>query len=128
MSKRVKIKEDKVKIIEIVSIFIVILFAVATYIFSNFIFKSEKNNIAIYVGDKEVKEVDGKKIDINVDGTFVIGDMNGDYNIIEIKNKVVSCIDANCPDKICVKHGALHKDLDNDIIVCAPHRLSIYYK
>lgn len=128
MSKREKLSEEKVKILETFAILFLIVFAIIAYIFSNFIFKNEKNNIAIYIGGTEIKEVLGKKIDINEDGVFVLGDINGDYNIIEIKDGKVSCIKANCPDEICVKHGVLHKDIDNDMIICAPHRLSIFYK
>ncbi len=116
------------KYFEIIAIALLIVFAVVSYLLSNFIFKKEKNNIAIYRNDERISVVDGNKIDIDVDGTYVIGDKNGEYNIIEIKNKNVRCIEANCPDEICVKHGILRKDIDNDMIICAPHRLTIIYE
>ena len=37
------------------------------------------------------------------------------YSIIEIKDKKVRCIEANCPDKICVEHGVLNDAIDNCI-------------
>ena len=59
--------------------------------------------------------------------TYTIGDKNGDYNIIEISNHRVRCIESNCKDQICVNHGYLHQDIDNDVIICAPHKLVIQY-
>ena len=128
MGKREKISEEKAKILEIIMIVVIIVFAVGSYILSHFIFKSDRNNIVIFVGGEQVTQVNGHHIDININGKYTIGDLNGDYNIIEIKDKKISCIDANCPDKICVQHGYLRDDIDNDMIICAPHRLTIMYE
>ena len=128
MSKREKLPEKKVKILETIAILVVIAFAIVSYVVSNFVLKNDINNIVVYVDGKEINEIDGKRIDINKDMTFTIGDKSADFNVIEIKDKRISCVDANCPDKICVSHGVLRDDIDNDMIVCAPHRIMIFYK
>lgn len=108
-----------------------IAFALISYFITN-IMKNRgsvrTNNINIFVHGEKITEIDGTPIDINIDRTFTIGNKNSDYNIIEIKDKKIRCIDSNCPDKICVKHGALSKDVDNDLIICAPHELVISYQ
>lgn len=48
-------------------------------------------------------------------------------NIIAISNNSVSCIESNCPDKICVQKGKITTEYDNDMIVCMPHGLIVYY-
>lgn len=128
IGKREKLSDKEVKKLEVIAILGLIIFAVLSYILSNFIFKSDKRNIAIFLSGEKINQIDGNRIDIDRDSTFVIGDKNSDYNIIEIKNKKVSCIEANCPDCICVEHGELREDIDNDMIVCAPHRLVIMYE
>ncbi|MBO6134310.1 MAG: NusG domain II-containing protein [Lachnospiraceae bacterium] len=128
IGKREKISEKKVKMLEIISIIVIVAFAILSYIFSTFILKKDSRNISVYVDGKRITQVNGHKIDINVNGTYVIGDKSGDYNVIEIKDKKVSCIEANCPDEICVKHGDLRKDIDNDMIICAPHKMTIQYE
>lgn len=128
IGKREKISEEKAKKLEVIAIIAIIIFALASYIVSNFILKKDSNQIAVYQNGKRITQVDGHKIDINVNGTYVIGDRNAEYNVIKIENKTVRCIEANCPDEVCVGHGALNKEIDNDMIICAPHRLTISYE
>lgn len=127
-SERIKISEEKARILETISIICLIIFALISHLFTKVIFKSTaKNQIAIYVGDKQITEIDGKKIDINIDNEFLIGNKSEDYNIIKIENGKVKCIESNCPDKVCVAHGELKDNIDNDMIICAPHKLTISY-
>ena len=116
--------------LETATIIMLIVFALNSYFITKNINGKQvgDRNITVFVDGKKITDVDGIKIDINVDRTFVIGDKDGDYNTIEIKNKKVRCIDANCPDKICVSHSFLNDDIDNDMIICAPHRLIITYQ
>jgi len=44
-------------------------------------------------------------------------------NVIEIKDGKVTVNEADCPDKICVKHSAISKT--GQTIVCLPHRLVV---
>ena len=126
--KRKKLSNEEIKKLEVFAIIGLVIFAVLSYILSNFVFKRDKKNIAVFLAGERITRVEGQVIDIDRDGTFVIGDKNADYNVIEIKNKKVRCIEANCPDCICVEHGDLIEDIDNDMIICAPHRLVIMYE
>ena len=128
IGKREKISEESAKKLETLAIVIIIAFALISYIISNYVLKKDKRNIAIYKDGVKITQVDGKRIDKNISGTYVIGDKDGEYNIIEIKDKKVTCIDANCPDRVCVEHGTLNEEIDNDMIICAPHKLTIVYE
>lgn len=44
-------------------------------------------------------------------------------NRFEIKGGIVKMLAADCPDKYCVKHGAMKTE--KDPIVCLPHRVVI---
>lgn len=126
--KKEKISDEKMKKIEINMIIVLIIFAILNYIISKYVFIKKKNNIVVWNNNKRITEINGEVIDINKDMIFKIETDNGEYNVIEIKDKKVRCIDANCPDKICVSHGILNKDIDNDQIVCAPHKVLIQYE
>lgn len=45
------------------------------------------------------------------------------YNTISIHEKHVSIIDADCPDRICVKQRAISKT--GESIICLPHKLVV---
>lgn len=45
------------------------------------------------------------------------------YNIITIKDGTVNVSDADCPDKICVRHLSI--SLTDEAIVCLPHKLIV---
>ena len=128
IGKREKISDEKNKKLEAIAIIGLMLFAIISYFVTTFIFKKDRNNISVFVNGEQITQIDGHRIDLNIPGTYTIGEANGEYNIIEIKDHKVRCIDANCPDKICVSHGYLNPDIDNDMIVCAPHKLTIQYQ
>jgi hypothetical protein len=48
------------------------------------------------------------------------------YNIIEIKDQAIRVLDADCPDKICIKPGFISKPGEN--LVCLPHKLIVTIK
>ena len=125
-----KLNEKQNKILETIAIVMLIVFALASYFITNLIDDRNKDsrNITIFLNGEKLTDINGEKIDININNTFTIGDATGEYNIVEIKDKKIRCIDANCRDKICVNHGYLNSDIDNDMIVCAPHRLIITYQ
>lgn len=62
-------------------------------------------------------------VPLNEDRTIIIGDETSDYNIVEIKNSYVTMTEANCPDKICVKHNRIH--YSHESIVCLPHKVVV---
>ena len=77
-------------------------------------------------GDKIVILKDGKvyeTLDLNKNTSFTITEDNGAYNIITIQDGWVFMTDADCPDKICVKHSKIH--YNGESIVCLPHKLVV---
>lgn len=128
IGRREKISEEKAKKLEMIAIVALVAFALISYVISNFVLKNNMNSIAVYKNGEKITQVGGRRIDKNINGTYVIGDRAGEYNVIEIKDKKVRCIESNCPDGICVEHGVLRDDIDNDMIICAPHGLTIMYE
>ena len=84
---------------------------------------------------------------IHHDGTYVVVRINGqdtasypldkdmtirlphddggsDYNVLQIRDHSASIIEADCPDKICVRHRSISKN--DESIICLPHKLSIH--
>lgn len=54
------------------------------------------------------------------DGTY---SLNGGTNILVVKNRKAYLIEANCPDKLCVKQFAINKV--GETITCLPNKLTI---
>ena len=53
--------------------------------------------------------------------TFTDGE--GGFNRIVIRDGAVWVEEANCKNRICVRHAAIRRD--GEIIVCRPHRLTV---
>ena len=64
-----------------------------------------------------------KTLPLNEDTTLLIKDRSADYNILEIKDGKARMTEANCPDKICVEHRAIH--YDHESIICLPHKVTV---
>ena len=76
-------------------------------------------------GSYAIIEVDGSeytRVDLSQDTVFTITTPAG-TNTIQVKNHEISVDSADCPDKICVNHAAIHRLGEN--IVCLPHKLVI---
>lgn len=70
--------------------------------------------------------VDGKIIgnySLAEDKTFTIEIENNHYNKVMIKQGEIYISEADCPDLLCVKQGAVHKNAQT--IICLPHKLAI---
>ncbi|BEU88375.1 NusG domain II-containing protein [Selenomonas sp. TAMA-11512] len=63
--------------------------------------------------------------DLHAERTFTVK-YQGHYNKIETGGGEVRVIEADCPDQICVRTGALHRH--HGPIICLPHRLEIRYR
>ncbi|EJO5346289.1 NusG domain II-containing protein [Clostridium botulinum] len=114
-------KGDKV-ILYIISV--ILALSIISIIFFKFFVKSE-NAVAIIKQDgKVIERIDLSKVEkkrqlkINYNHNGHKG-----YNIIEIDKGSIKFIDANCPDKICVKSGTLTKP--GETAACLPHKLII---
>lgn len=57
---------------------------------------------------------------------FTIKSKNNGYNTIYVEKDKIKFIEANCPDKLCVKTGLLTNT--SDIAVCLPHGIIIEIK
>ena len=80
-------------------------------------FDSGKNFALIKVDGVIIHE-----LDLTEEKTFTI-ETGGGKNILEIKNGAIRVLEADCPDKICVKRGAIKNS--NETIACVPHKLLI---
>ena len=70
-------------------------------------------------------KVDGvivREIDLANEKIFTIETGEG-KNILEVKGKAVRVIEADCPDKICVRRGAIKNF--GEVIACVPHKVLI---
>lgn len=78
-------------------------------------------------GAYAVVQVDGEtaaRLPLGKDTEFLVGDRDGDYNLIQVKDGAVSVTEANCADEICVKTGEIRTP--GELIACLPHGLIVY--
>ena len=80
-------------------------------------FDSEKKFAIVKVDGVIVRE-----LDLTAEETFAL-ESRGGKNFIAIHGGSVSVVEADCPDKICVRHGAI-KNV-GETIACVPHKLLI---
>lgn len=66
-----------------------------------------------------------RTVDLSEDETFTVTGPTGE-NRITVKNGEIFVESADCPDQICVRHGALKKG--GEPIVCLPNRLVIEWR
>jgi hypothetical protein len=73
-----------------------------------------------------VIKVDGnvvKQLALKNDTEFDVSGYQGGTNHIVIQDNAVYMSDADCPDKLCVHTGTIHKT--GETIVCLPHRVVV---
>ena len=64
-----------------------------------------------------------QQIELEQNNTIKIEQENGDYNEVVIQDGYVWMTDADCPDKLCVKHNKIH--YNHETIVCLPHKVVV---
>lgn len=77
-------------------------------------------------GRKAVLKQNGEIIRVlNLSGDYemTVESEEGGYNRIHIREGSIAVVDADCPDKLCVKQGYISSG--GLPIVCLPHKLSI---
>jgi len=99
---------------------IIISFMPETIIFITTRNKYNSFYVEVYSEGKLYKKLSLKKDAKEV--TFTIANELG-TNIIEINKAQVKIIDADCPDKICVKAHAISKP--GEALICLPHKLVV---
>ena len=82
--------------------------------------KRYPNNDYVYIGDNKNLPYGNKSKDELIQVEF-----QGHKNIIQIKDKQISIIEADCHDKTCVNMGILKSAFTP--IVCLPNHLVIQY-
>ena len=74
----------------------------------------------------EVLDFNPVNLDDN-DTKYVTIENDLDKNILAITKTSVTCTFSNCHNQICVHKGTITNQYDNEMIVCMPHQLIIYY-
>jgi len=100
------------------------LFAVlaAVCVFAIVWMNAGTGTVAEIVRDGEViRRIDLSRV--TAKETFTVGDGEGGYNVIEVEPGRIRVLDADCPDRVCVRTGWLSKS--RIPILCVPHRLMI---
>ena len=111
-------KADKYILIGV--LFILILSTFSVYIFKTYF--SRPGAIAVVTQNG----VPIHRIDLSLVETpyeIVVPADDGSYNTLAIQNNQIQIIDADCPDKVCIKTGPLSHT--GDISVCLPHGLMV---
>ena len=74
-------------------------------------------------GTLVVVRVDGQetaRYPLDADGQYAL---NGGTNILVIQDGAAYLIDADCPDKLCVRQGKIR--VSGQVITCLPNRLTV---
>lgn len=66
-----------------------------------------------------------KKLNLNHNTVWTY-DKNGQRNVLEVRDKKVHVVEANCKDQVCVKEG--WKSKPGQTIVCLPHKFLVEIK
>ena len=77
-------------------------------------------------GISAIIEQDGEtvaELNLNKNTEFVLNDGKGGSNTITVQNGHISVTEANCPDLVCVRTGAISQT--GEVIACLPHKLII---
>ena len=96
---------------------IVLVIALVSLVFF-VVTKKEGSMILITVGGEEYQTLE---LDQNV--TFTIDGEGNWHNSVVVEDGYVWMSDADCPDKLCVKHNKIH--YNHETIVCLPHKVVV---
>ncbi len=121
MENKGNYKNKKFKMIRLVDyILIAFLFLISIFLlfYLPLYFGNAKGSEVVVTVDKEIYGTYDLKVnqevEVNVDGRI---------NVLVIEDGYVIMTDANCSDKVCIKHGAM--DTTYDAIVCLPNKVII---
>ena len=77
-------------------------------------------------GNEAAVTVDGQlvlTVPLTREATVTVGENRGFRNVVEVSGGRVRVLDADCPDRLCVRQGWI--SYDGESIVCLPHRLVV---
>lgn len=99
-------------------IFLVLFFVFCAAVLLFFQKNKEPGKMVIIYSDNEII----KEMPMDQDASFTISNDMG-TNTVVVENNQVYITDADCPDKRCVKQGAISDP--GEVIICLPHKLII---
>lgn len=64
-----------------------------------------------------------ERLPLSEDTRLLLKDASGNENLLVIEGGSVRLEDADCPDRLCVRQGAISRS--GESIICLPHKLVI---
>lgn len=107
------------KITAVVIACIIVISSIGVFAYMNLI-KGSSHIAEIKQDGKVIRTIDLDKIDTAEEIKITYKD---GYNIIRVENGRIRIIDADCPDKLCVKTGWITES--GQSVICLPHKLII---
>ncbi len=107
------------KIPDYILIAVLIVFAISfNFIFFNTIGDLPSNRLEVSVRGEIIEN-----FDLSLDGVYTLetGANNSNSNTFEIKDGVVTMIEASCPDQKCIHFAPIN--LNNEVIICLPNEM-----
>ncbi len=105
-------------------IFFIVLISLLSFMYINrYAFSDQERYISVQVNGKEIKKI---LYDEKLIGHTIPIETEYGYNLLEIGDKKVRVIEADCPDKIDVKQGYIERV--GETLVCLPNKLVIEIK
>ena len=77
-------------------------------------------------GGEAVVTVDGvlvATLPLSIEARLPVGAERGFLNVVEVADGRVRVLEADCPDRLCVRQGWIR--YDGESIVCLPHKLVV---
>ena len=77
-------------------------------------------------GGEAVVTVDGvlvATLPLSIEARLPVGAERGFLNVVEVADGRVRILEADCPDRLCVRQGWIR--YDGESIVCLPHKLIV---
>ncbi len=107
------------KIPDYILIVVLIVFAISF----NFIFMKATGDLPSERLEVSVRGEAIENYDLSVDGVYTLetGVDNSNINTFEIKDGVVTMLEASCPDQKCVHFAPIQ--LNNEVIICLPNEM-----
>jgi hypothetical protein len=107
------------KITAIVIACIIVISSIGVFAYMNIV-KGSHHVAEIKQDGKVIRTIDLDKIDTAEEIKITYKD---GYNIIRIEKGRIRIVDADCPDKLCVKTGWITES--GQSVICLPHKLII---
>ncbi|WP_035288881.1 NusG domain II-containing protein [Clostridium sp. KNHs214] len=107
--------------IVLVTIMVLIICSIVGILGYRYFYKNGKAVAIIKQNGKIIRTIDLSKVTKKEE--IKIPSADGHYNIIKVEKGKIRFMDADCPDKICIKSGWIKKP--GDSAACLPHKIII---